>query len=124
MCLLTHLTLIEIYYLDCFVLGVHLDNSILSALVSMKNLPMKHCPPADAVLLGVVHEMAAVCWHCVTVFDDSHPVVDNTLDDHKCIFDRTVASAAGVLAVDILCLHLNLCVSELDALLFFVTVRN
>jgi len=72
------------YYLDHFVLAVFLGNCILADLVLMKNLPMKHRHPADAILLGVVHEMAEVCWHCLTVFDHSDPVVDNTADDHKC----------------------------------------
>ena len=62
------------YYLDLFVLTVFLGNCILDDFVLMKNLLMKGHYPADEILLGVIHKMAAVCWHCVTVFDDSDPV--------------------------------------------------
>ena len=50
-----------VYYLDRFVLAVFLGNCIFAALVLMKNLSMKHRYSADAILLGVVHEIAAIC---------------------------------------------------------------
>lgn len=79
---------------------------------------MKRRYSADVIFLGVVHEMAAVCRHCVTVFNDSDPVVNRTPDDHKCMFDRTATSAC-IHAVDILGLHLNRCVIEPGDFLFF-----
>ena len=45
--------------------------------------------------------MAEVCRHCVTVFDHSDPVVDNTADDHQCFVDHTIASAGDIHTVDI-----------------------
>ena len=70
------------YYLDCFVLGVHLGNSILAALVSMKDFSMKCRHHDDAVLFDVVHRMAEVCRHFLTIFYHSDPVNTNTADDH------------------------------------------